>query len=89
MCRVRAGLADFRSVPVEHCCDAHGLVLRGAAGWSLAVSGDTRPCAALAAAGRGATLLVHEATFEPALAAQVSERPDYLREDTKSLVLPA
>lgn len=67
------GLAEWRSVPVEHCSDAHGLVLRAAAGWSLVFSGDTRPCAALAAAGRGATLLVHEATFEPALLAQVWE----------------
>ena len=65
------GLAGWRSVPVEHCSDAHGLVLRVAAGWSLVFSGDTRPCAALASAGRGATLLVHEATFEPALLAQV------------------
>ena len=67
------GLAGWRSVPVEHCSDAHGLVLRAAAGWSLVFSGDTRPCAALATAGRGATLLVHEATFEPALLAQVWE----------------
>ena len=69
------GLAEWRSVPVEHCSDAHGLVLRAAAGWSLVFSGDTRPCAALASAGRGATLLVHEATFEPALLAQVRRHP--------------
>jgi ribonuclease BN (tRNA processing enzyme) len=31
-------------------------------------AGDTRPCAALAAAGAGATLLIHEATFEAGLA---------------------
>ncbi len=30
-------------------------------------AGDTRPCARLARAARGATLLIHEATFEPAL----------------------
>ncbi len=29
--------------------------------------GDTRPCAALASAGAGATLLIHEATFEESL----------------------
>jgi hypothetical protein len=32
-----------------------------------ACAGDTRPCARLARAARGATLLIHEATFEPAL----------------------
>jgi ribonuclease BN (tRNA processing enzyme) len=30
-------------------------------------SGDTRPCQALMRAGAGATLLIHEATFEPEL----------------------
>jgi hypothetical protein len=38
-------------------------------GWKLVYSGDTRPCEALVRAGAGATLLIHEATFEPALAA--------------------
>lgn len=33
------------------------------AGRKLVISGDTRPCAALAEAARGADLLVHEATF--------------------------
>jgi len=31
-------------------------------------SGDTRPCAQLAEIGRGATLLIHEATFEDGMA---------------------
>lgn len=70
-----AGLEQWRSVRVEHCSDAHGLVLRAAAGWSLVYSGDTRPCARLAAAGAGATLLVHEATFEPGLLAQARAAP--------------
>jgi ribonuclease Z len=30
-------------------------------------SGDTQPCAALVEAGQGATVLVHEATFEDEL----------------------
>lgn len=30
-------------------------------------SGDTQPCRALEAAGRGCTLLIHEATFGPEL----------------------
>ena len=34
----------------------------------MVYSGDTRPCDALVAAGRGATLLIHEATFDDDLA---------------------
>ena len=32
--------------------------------WKVVYSGDTRPCQELEAAGSGATLLIHEATFE-------------------------
>merc|ERR1740124_642257 len=57
----------MRMLPqVEHCSDAWGVVLRHASGWSLCYSGDTRPCAALTRAARGATLLLHEATFADA-----------------------
>ena len=63
------GLAAAHCVPVTHCADAWGLVLTHRRGWRLAYSGDTRPCAALARAARGATLLIHEATFADDLAA--------------------
>lgn len=33
-------------------------------GWKLVYSGDTRPCPALTAASKNATVLIHEATFE-------------------------
>ncbi|EFJ39949.1 hypothetical protein VOLCADRAFT_100314 [Volvox carteri f. nagariensis] len=36
--------------------------------------GDTRPCPALIAAGRGATLLIHEATFEPCMESQARSK---------------
>jgi len=36
----------------------------GIDGWSLVYSGDTRPCGRLISLGRGATVLIHEATFE-------------------------
>ena len=55
---------------VNHCADAWGFVLRGGAGWKLVFSGDTRPSLRLCQAGAGATLLIHEATFEPAMHAQ-------------------
>ena len=55
------------AVPVNHCRGAYGLVIQHASGWKLVWSGDTRPCRALEAAGRGCTLLIHEATFGPEL----------------------
>ncbi|WIA34738.1 hypothetical protein OEZ86_013047 [Tetradesmus obliquus] len=61
------GFSSWASVAVAHCAGAHGLVLTHSQGWKLVYSGDTRPCAALAAAGAGATLLIHEATFEAGL----------------------
>ena len=33
-------------------------------GWRLVYSGDTRPCAQMVELARGATLLIHEATFD-------------------------
>ena len=62
------GLARLHSVPVVHCAHAYAAVLEGAAGWKVVYSGDTRPCDQLVAAAQGASVLVHEATFEDALA---------------------
>ncbi|KAJ8465332.1 hypothetical protein OPV22_027884 [Ensete ventricosum] len=69
-----AGLEFLYSVPVVHCPQAFGVVLKAAErpnslgkpipGWKLVYSGDTRPCQALINASRDATLLIHEATFE-------------------------
>lgn len=67
-----AGLAQLQAVRVAHCADAWGVVLRARAGWGVAYSGDTRPCPALQRAAAGMSLLIHEATFEPALHAEVS-----------------
>ncbi|KAK7232670.1 3'-tRNA processing endoribonuclease [Aureococcus anophagefferens] len=62
--RETLGLEACFCVPVVHCAQSYGLVVRSADGWSLAYSGDCRPSRELAAAARGATVLVHEATFE-------------------------
>jgi ribonuclease Z len=61
-----AGVEDFHfeTVPVIHCSDAYGVVVRHATGWSVVYSGDTRPCPRLIEAGQGASLLIHEATLE-------------------------
>ena len=57
----------MKAVSVNHCHDAFGLVVTHRDGWKLVYSGDTRPCKALQEAGQDCTLLIHEATFEPAL----------------------
>ncbi|KAJ8440007.1 hypothetical protein Cgig2_020495 [Carnegiea gigantea] len=69
-----AGLERLVSFPVVHCSQAFGVTLQAAertnsvgeviAGWKVVYSGDTRPCPALIEASRGATVLIHEATFE-------------------------
>ncbi|CAL5221692.1 g3928 [Coccomyxa viridis] len=64
------GLRRWLSVAVDHCRDAWALVIEHVSGWNLVYSGDTRPCKALSAAGRGCTILIHEATFEPDLVNQ-------------------
>ena len=68
----RAHHVHMLSVPVPHCRDSYALVLTLAppAGPATKVvySGDCRPSDALVAAGRGCALLLHEATFDDALA---------------------
>jgi len=68
------GLAQMQNVRVIHCHEAYGLVLRHTNGWKLVWSGDTRPCPSLIRAGHGATLLVHEATFDDELAADAKKK---------------
>ncbi|KAJ9521954.1 hypothetical protein QJQ45_024831, partial [Haematococcus lacustris] len=68
------GLSSWSTVPVIHCHEAYGLVLEHESGWKLVYSGDTRPCPALIGAGQGATLLIHEATFEPNLLQQATTK---------------
>ncbi|KAF8388935.1 hypothetical protein HHK36_025618 [Tetracentron sinense] len=68
-----AGLEALISVPVVHCPQAFGVVLKAAErinsvgktipGWKLVYSGDTRPCPELIDASHGATVLIHEASY--------------------------
>ena len=59
-----SGIATCQSVPVIHCRDARAIVLdlstSAATPLRLVYSGDTRPSSALAQAGRGAALCIHE-----------------------------
>ncbi|KAJ0755502.1 putative ribonuclease Z [Helianthus annuus] len=79
-----AGLENVISVPVVHCPQAFGVVLKGmdrvdsdgtiVPGWKIVYSGDTRPCPELVEASQGATVLIHEATFEDALVEEAIAR---------------
>lgn len=61
------GICAVQPVPVIHRVLAYGFVLQHDSGWKIVYSGDTRPCDALVEAGLGATLLIHEATFEDSM----------------------
>jgi len=61
------GLTQFVQVPVIHCSRSYGLVIEHQCGWKLVYSGDTRPCERLIQEGMGATVLIHEATFDDSL----------------------
>ncbi|KAF4591050.1 hypothetical protein EYR40_009650 [Pleurotus pulmonarius] len=57
------GLKSFRTVDVYHRTRCYGAVIDHTDGWSIVFSGDTQPTQNLVWAGRGATLLIHEATM--------------------------
>ncbi|XP_010545682.1 PREDICTED: zinc phosphodiesterase ELAC protein 2 [Tarenaya hassleriana] len=71
------GLENLISFPVVHCPQAFGVVVKAAErinssgkqipGWKIVYSGDSRPCPETVEASRGATVLIHEATFEDGL----------------------
>ena len=63
---LHAGITHLESVPVEHCYEAFGVVLKHVSGWKLVYSGDTRPSMGLIEAGMDATILIHEACFRAA-----------------------
>ncbi|KAL2884417.1 hypothetical protein SGCOL_000363 [Colletotrichum sp. CLE4] len=57
-------LASAQLVPVNHCKDAYAGVLTWPSGLKIAYSGDCRPSNHFVKAGKGATLLIHESTFD-------------------------
>lgn len=63
------GLARIDSVRVDHCFGSLACVFAWPSGLRVAYSGDCRPSPAFARLGRGATLLIHEATLDDELGA--------------------
>ncbi|CCF34343.1 metallo-beta-lactamase superfamily protein [Colletotrichum higginsianum] len=57
-------LASVQLVPVRHCHHSYAVVLAWPSGLKIAYSGDCRPSDDLVEAGKGATLLIHESTFD-------------------------
>jgi ribonuclease Z len=61
-------LKTFYNIPVDHSCkNSYGLIIEYQNGFKLVYSGDTRPCDNLVEAGKNATVMIHEATFEDTL----------------------
>ncbi|OBT64080.1 hypothetical protein VE03_06682 [Pseudogymnoascus sp. 23342-1-I1] len=58
------GLSSIVACPVVHCHQALAVVLKFPNGFSVAYSGDCRPSSEFARIGKGATVLIHEATFD-------------------------
>jgi len=59
-----SGLAKLERVTVVHCKSSHAGILTWSSGLKIAYSGDCRPSHRFALRAQGATLLIHEATFE-------------------------
>ena len=69
----KQGINEFLPVFVDHCPQAHGLVITHVSGVKIVYSGDTRPCDALVKYGMNATILIHEATFNDSLVKNAQE----------------
>lgn len=61
------GLKAIRACGVEHCHGALAVVLEFSNGFKVAYSGDCRPSRTFAKMAKGATVLIHEATFDDEL----------------------
>jgi len=73
-------IKTFQTVEVIHCPSAYGLIFEVNSlsepnkTFKIVYSGDTRPCPALINAGKNATILIHEATFEDTLFQEAVEK---------------
>ncbi len=61
------GLTSIEACPVSHCKGALATVFNFPNGFKVAYSGDCRPSSEFANIGYGASLLIHEATFDDEL----------------------
>jgi ribonuclease Z len=61
------GIKEWVTAPAHHCQSSFTMAATFKDGFKLAYSGDTRPTDSFTIIGKGATLLVHEATFDDEL----------------------
>jgi ribonuclease Z len=61
------GMSSIQACPVEHCHGAAAVAITFPNGFKVAYSGDCRPSDEFVEIGQGATLLIHEATFDDEL----------------------
>ncbi|TGO91994.1 hypothetical protein BPOR_0013g00250 [Botrytis porri] len=61
------GLSSIEACQVSHCHGALAVALNFPNGFKVAYSGDCRPSQDFVRIGKGATLLIHEATFDDEL----------------------
>eukprot|EP01113_Clastostelium_recurvatum_P042256 TRINITY_DN6835_c2_g2_i1.p1 TRINITY_DN6835_c2_g2~~TRINITY_DN6835_c2_g2_i1.p1 ORF type:complete len:664 (+),score=198.65 TRINITY_DN6835_c2_g2_i1:98-1993(+) len=68
------------TAPVIHCHDSYAVALAhtgpalASDPWKLVYSGDTQPCEELVVLGKGATVLIHEATMEQGMQVDAHEK---------------
>lgn len=68
------GITTVHTVVVKHCYDAYGIIIEHASGWKLVYSGDCAADQQLINAGYGATVLIHEATFEDDMVEEAAKK---------------
>ncbi|WVQ81072.1 hypothetical protein IAT38_003194 [Cryptococcus sp. DSM 104549] len=68
------GLKSIQTPGVPHRGKSYGLALEHRSGWKVVYSGDTKPSGNLVRAGKGATLLIHEATMEDGMEAAAASK---------------
>ena len=67
-------LIDIQTIEVDHCPQAYGIAFQYKSGWKLAYSGDTQPTLNFIEKAKGATILIHEATFTDDLQNEADDR---------------
>ena len=65
--RTATGLTNLAAANVPHCYGSKGVAMTFPSGFKFAYSGDCRPSRSFTEIGKGATVLLHEATFDDEL----------------------
>jgi ribonuclease Z len=83
------GLKSLESVLVDHCKHSFALSIVSNEGWKFVFSGDTQFCENLITAAQGATVFVHEATFESGRDADARHKKHSTISDALEVCMPS